>query len=118
MNIEPSINEAKRILRAAGYYYLPMEKVLRVGVEIQVDHASMISYGSEAGYIQMVYHNIFVKLGHELAGKGICELSTVEDEKSMSTRYRAVVSVLPASIVSDPLLEMLREREQGIPQND
>lgn len=109
---DQEIVRAKAVLRNAGYYCIPREKVLRVQAEKTIDHLTMARYGDERGYIESVIKDMHVSLGIEMMKARVCSLHVTQDNSTINgCTYRLKAAMLPDDLPTDPLLDFMREKQ-------
>lgn len=107
---DSEVRRAKAVLRNAGYYCIPREKVLTVGANHHVSHRNMAAYGSDPGYIQSVYKQMHMACLMEMMKATVGDVRPENDEHG--TNYRLTIDILPRGLVTDPVMDMIREPQR------
>ena len=108
------IVRAKAVLRNAGYYVVPREKVLGIGANQFVDHIALARYGDERGYIESLVKEMHVRMGVEMMRAKVCSLTMDDDDPTFrggGVNYRLRANMIPHEFVTDPMLDFMRERQ-------
>jgi uncharacterized protein YjfI (DUF2170 family) len=103
------VARAKAVLRNAGYYVVPREKVLVIGANESIQHIDMVKYGDNPSFIETVMRKMHAAMGVEMMKAKICSLQIDDDPAHFGHTYRLRATMLPYNMVTDPLLEFLRE---------
>lgn len=103
------VRRAKAVLRNAGYYCVPRERVITIGGCLSVSHMSMLKYGSDPRYVESTIKNLHQSALAELMRVNAANITSDNDD--LGTNYRLKLDVLPAGLVTDPILELWRERQ-------
>ena len=110
---DQEIIRAKAVLRNAGYYCVPREKVLGIGANQFIDHTALARYGDEHGYIEKVIKDMHIRMGAEMFKAKVCSL-TMDDDPTFvggGINYRLRANIIPHEFITDPLLDFMREKQ-------
>lgn len=105
------IREAINTLCVAGYYVIPREKLTQVCGQQTVDDVTLARAVDHDSLMNHVYRRIFADMAQELALPGIAELHSFRMKENYGTTFRATVTLLPFSVATDPMLEIMREEQ-------
>lgn len=114
---DQEVVRAKAVLKNAGYYCIPREKVMKIQAERFVDHLAMMQYGDDPKFIEHLHVDMHRMIGIEMMKHAVCECTSIsQDEKNYSGRsgevYRIKADILPFGLVTDPVLDFLREKQR------
>lgn len=111
---DEEVKKAKALLKSAGYYVVPREKMLVLGANRFVDHLTICRYGDERGFVEAILKDMHVMMGVEMMKSKVCSLTMDEDPShagGSGLNYRLRATVIPYDMVSDPLLDFMREKQ-------
>lgn len=114
---DAEVVRAKAVLRNAGYYCIPREKVLTVQAEHFIDHLSMCQHGDDPRFIEHLHGQMHRSVGMDMMKARVCRITSRNEDATkaypgrMGTTYTLRAEMLPYDLISDPMLEFLREKQ-------
>ena len=114
MPTDAEIIAAKRVLRNAGYYCIPREKVLRVGGRAPVDERAWHEHSDDPSFIRAVRADIARAMAMEIVkNANAVEWTTEPGSMPRSTDVVGLVSMLTVADAEDPVVAMIRESQEA-----
>lgn len=112
------VKRAKAVLKNAGYYCIPREKVLSVQAERFIDHLALLQYGDDPKFIEHIHADMHRRVGIEMMKMRVCNITSRNEDATkqypgqLGTTYTVRADILPYDYVVDPMLDFMREKQR------